>query len=172
MVFQLPTDSVARYETDQTQCTAFSIDQIRGYFVSAKHCNLGQMPDGIKVKKVSDDKVDLMLLESTTVKAPALKIATTPPKVGDEVRLLGYPVGFYQPATFFGHVSMTEADFGQGKRVMFHEGGGPGMSGGPVLNKAGEVISVIHEAGEVPSVVVFGSQLKDLREFTDGFRSR
>ena len=92
-----------------------------------------------------------MVIEVPDLTRPALRLAKTNPKIGDEVASLGYGYGLERPMFRTTHISDDE--------TYIHENGigGPfmvtddvcvgGQSGGPVINHAGEVVLIVQRGG-------------------------
>ena len=91
----------------------------------------------------ADSAADLAILD-TGLMVPALPLATSPPRVGEWVVVLGNPFGAGLTATV-GIVSgapgaITTA--GLADRVQINASVNPGNSGGPVCNVRGEVVGI------------------------------
>lgn len=166
--------SVERLEFDEPgHCTAFSINQKEGYWLTASHClePAGMYIRGKLAKEVKVDlNMDLLILQSE-VKAPALKLASTRPNEGDVIVSVGYPQWSEKLVVFWGRVvypnASLSADLNPG--MVGHEGGGPGMSGGPIVNEKGKVVSVLLGGAPMPSLLVFGPSWSDVVRFTRGY---
>jgi S1-C subfamily serine protease len=129
-------------------CTGFAINQAKGYFLTASHC------DGEKVriagtasfKMFKDERKDLMVLRAINLDlGPAIKLAKTDPDIGTAVASIGYGFGLEQPMFRLGNISHTRIEIEElsGPFVMIDANYVPGQSGGPVLNDQGELVSIV-----------------------------
>ena len=132
-------------------CTAFSINKLQGYWLTAGHCKgdgyiIGEQKD---IREIRFDKsLDLMILFGPRVEA--LRWESRTPKAGDEIHLSGYLEAMDILWTVYGKVvfplvSNIEGDYWPSNMVLDVRSGG-GMSGGPVFSKRGRVIGV-HQGG-------------------------
>lgn len=95
-----------------------------------------------------DSSLDIAVLHVSDLQAAPLQFATTDPAVGTEAVVLGYPGGgafTFTPARVLEHFTAISGDiYGENeiRRSVFalHADVQPGNSGGPVLNRAGQVI--------------------------------
>ena len=124
-------------------CTSFSINKAKGYWLTARHCALdGTMFHNKPITWIGyNDALDLAIFEADFM--DSIKLATGPPQVGDEVIIIGYPLGSIDPIVFFGRVSnpLARVDATQTKAI-FNLIGLPGNSGGPILDKSGRLIGI------------------------------
>lgn len=164
-------ESTVAITSDQGHCSGIrvSVKQV----LTAAHCEsfvgsdgkIGGSPARL-VKK--DDKLDLMLLESDQIGPPAA-IAKVEPEVGSETVAIGWPAGWdlVKPLPFFGHVQAVNVKFAADvpEKNLFHEGGGPGMSGGPFVDKAGAVVGMVELEQEFPSISIASPTVKQIRRF-------
>ena len=128
-------------------CTASSVGD--GEWLTKAHCVThgrqvyisGEPAAVIK----ADDNVDLALVKTRFVKAPALRVAVKAPSALDVVVMLGHPMGFYQVVATTGWVSVPEwREPGMAFPLMLVQiVGAPGNSGSSILNTRGEIISVL-----------------------------
>ena len=132
-----------------TVCTAFSIDQQRGLFLTAAHCLAENMTlDGqIAWVVYRNEKLDLAVLESRGAYRPALKPCAENAKVGDMVVAVGHAYGLPVLSARIGHVAIAYAEipFAQGGTNFFMVTDFAligGMSGGPMLGETGCVIAI------------------------------
>lgn len=152
--------SIAFLDGAQGSCTAFVIDQNRGYVLTAAHCYMegkgeegGMQVDNIPAKVVAkDQKKDLMVLKVEGINRPALKLAAHNPKVGEEVASYGYGLGLEHPLFRVTHVSSTDTTIdGSGLPeglIAVDSQFVAGQSGGPVVNTNGEVVMVVEAGGQ------------------------
>jgi S1-C subfamily serine protease len=141
-------------------CTAFSINDLRDYFLTAAHCFGKKMTIGGHEARLVylDDSSDLMVLmvpESGEV--PAIKMAKlrdcqdgTRDYVcqGEEIGAMGYGLALAGPQFRPGWVavtSMTISDwFGPSEYMLLNAFSYvPGMSGGPVFNHDGRLVGIV-----------------------------
>jgi S1-C subfamily serine protease len=148
---------------DDTHCTGFVINDqaIRkddskakvDYILTADHCDAPDLlADNMPAKVLyKDAKKDLLVLEVDDTERPALKLAKSDPKIGDEVASYGYGFALERPMFRVTHIA-------DDKTYIPEEGiGGPfivtdavfvgGQSGGPVVNQAGEVVMIVQRGG-------------------------
>jgi S1-C subfamily serine protease len=164
--------SVVRIEVDFNgkagSCTAFSIDEGQCRYLTAKHCTVGKVTIGFLPLDVidADDAADLALLQGRHLCMPALALGGQP-KAGDATIAIGYPLSspkpLLVPSMYQGHFDA----FNQGNNVATFSGNSiPGMSGGPIVNHRGDVISVVLGGGNPSQVyqnVGFGVPYVSLR---------
>jgi S1-C subfamily serine protease len=149
--------SVVPIERDDkgVSCTGFIInskvrkdDKDLTYVLTAAHCEAPKMwadqADANVVAKNTEK--DLLVLATEHLDRPALKLAKDDPSVGDQVGAFGHGYGLEKPIFRLSHISA--------QTYIPYEGlGGPlymtdstfvgGMSGGPVINAAGEVVMMV-----------------------------
>ncbi len=135
----------------RTICTAWSINQQKGLWATAAHCVLAedQMPGGPALVEVRflhgqpapavfvNAETDLAVVQSpdratTLLKGPA-------PIVGDKVSVFGFFWGGPTPTYLEGYI----ANLSLRGYMIFDMRAGPGHSGSPILNRKGEVVSVL-----------------------------
>lgn len=131
-------------------CTAFSINEAKGYWMTAAHCTqdddgkpytftIGDSGEAVKLVAVFSD-VDIAIV-SSDIKAEGFKLATETPARGDYVTVVGFGYGFVPATTFWGRVSNTIQIEGR-RYLLFDMRVWPGHSGSPIRNAKGEVVSV------------------------------
>lgn len=143
-------------------CTAFSINDLRDYFLTAAHCYGKVMTVDKHPARVVylDHESDLMVLtvpESGEV--PEVKPLAKPRECkdgsvgyvcqGEEIAAMGFGFGGYVPLLKTGNVSAINVllpDWGFGDRESMLLSGFayiPGMSGGPVFNADGKIVGIV-----------------------------
>ena len=138
-------------------CTVFSVDEKKHYFLTAAHC-VGEhdaMGDfhlsyTLTIEKKTaqpftvDLEHDIAALVAPDTKVPDLKLATDDLDFGDEVYMAGHPLGWDALILVTGKVAAPHTIF-QDKYhwTIFDITVGGGNSGSPVLNKKGEVVSIM-----------------------------
>lgn len=164
--------SVVYLDGEAGHCTAFAVSVRQ--FLTAKHCidSMGKLSINNEESVVItiDHKHDLALISGPII-AP-LEMASREPELGDEVVLIGWPRDWadQKPLLFFGRVAalkiaMKVDDNQKHEMNFFHEGGGGGMSGGPIVNTHGQVVGLIQASATYPSVSVAGATVESIRKF-------
>jgi len=145
-------------ENAQGSCTGFVSNASarkgeKDFVITAAHCDgdklfVDHMPAIVVYKDV---KKDLMVVEVEDTGRPALKLASSNPKIGDPVASYGY--GFGMERAMFRTASVSDTAF----YIPENGIGGPfividaefvgGQSGGPVVNPAGEVVLIVQRGG-------------------------
>lgn len=153
-----------------SMCNAFPISK-DGYWVTAGHCTtetpltIDGMPAEITEVNFS---IDVAVLHSKSLSDSSVFKPGKAPKIGDPIYAIGFP-GVPKPPVnsliFFGHVSSPDMilyeELGVHKMVL-HEGGGPGMSGAPIVDKSNRVISLVQGGIPYPSNIVYGPTFADM----------
>lgn len=147
--------SIVEVENTQGRCTGFVIDPAHGdkgktdLIMTAAHCDGDELfADRSPAKVISKDtKHDFLIVEVSDTDRPALSLAATNPLPGDEALSYGYGYGLDRPLLRVAHISDDSTYIPEGGI------GGPflvtdvsfvsGMSGGPVVNAAGEVVMIV-----------------------------
>ena len=152
-VQNLVTDE-AGVESLQTVCTAFSIDEQRGMFMTANHCiDSKQIRVNWSIAWVvkADVALDLAVLQSPGVRLPALKPYTGIILAGMDIAAFGHAYGWELPLFRAGHVSHPYMLVPEVKAQFPHLDGRfmvtdfaliGGMSGGPIVTPDGFIISI------------------------------
>ena len=151
---------------DTNVCTAWSINERKGLWMTAAHCVVGLVvsEDQQALRLVVDDHLfiadqhasvvkydtdaDLAMLRAD-VHEPGLKLGAYP-HVGDEVTVYGFPGGLRAPFATWLRVSNTFMKFGYPGEVGFMVLDGsvwPGHSGSPVIDRKGKAIAVVQAHG-------------------------
>jgi S1-C subfamily serine protease len=132
----------------------------------------------------SDTKLDLAVLAAETRSATWLPLSDgVSPKLGEEVHAIGYPFHglFDQGLTVTGgNISALPSASDPAKRVMLTAPVQPGNSGGPVLNRRGQVVGVVvsraddlkvlEGTGSLPQNMNFAVSTEPLLSFLDEAR--
>lgn len=155
----------------ETVCTTFSINEAKNYFLTANHCDLRESfinGDGDTTTGTDDHKIwvegheafpiyqnpdlDIMVMVVPDLDEPALHL-THEVSTAEPVMSYGWGFGLDLPIIRIANVAIPSAEFPQ-VFENFHYGSKDatytlydapfihGQSGGPILNTAGEVVSV------------------------------
>lgn len=138
-------------------CTAVSINQARRYWLTAAHCVSDlQMAytvrDAPAVVVMRDVLQDLAVLVVPDLDVPGRPLSRTAPAAGQWVAVAGYQglTGMQAPVLTFGWIAhptlvlFPDAPEPWNKPFMLIQAAGaPGSSGSPVLNSAGELVSIV-----------------------------
>jgi len=151
-------------------CTAFSINQARHIYMTAGHCNgidmkLDGNPTGLLYR---NDANDLMVLQTAAPGKPALKARTKDIKQGLSVAALGYGWGWDQPMLRTGAISIADIspkDFGSRPHTLFDFPFIGGMSGGPIVDSDGHLVSIVQQSN-TREVAGMGQTLKVILDAT------
>ena len=149
--------SVFTVETDWGLGSGFIAwtDGDASYLLTANHVVDGQLTGAITVERKGgswsgelsavDPKHDLAVIRISAKPAGARPLwqtpRTTPPRAGDELLLLGSPYGLYGTVTT-GIVSRVTSS-----AIQTDAAANPGNSGGPALDKNGNVVGVLVAGG-------------------------
>ncbi len=136
------------WASDEGSCSAFSINERKGYYITAYHCfaRQGMFVGGVAAQEIAAyPDYDLAVIGSRA--RPALKLGPKP-TLGDEVLSLGYGYGAPFTTPVVGLVaSHSEMYPESGYSVVPLQWQAPtfynGMSGGPIVNHSGQVVGVV-----------------------------
>jgi V8-like Glu-specific endopeptidase len=153
-------------------CTAFSINQQKHFYATAAHCVDSTEPDLPIPHLMSQRSVTVMMqkdLDLAVIRGPfgrpALRLADIDPNVGDDVNLLGYPLGSMDVVIYSGTIVSRRATDHRGQFfTVFFCLAAPGDSGGPVLNLDGQVISIVQVGWGLTGMWTGGATLDMLRK--------
>jgi S1-C subfamily serine protease len=130
-------------------CSGFVIDQRTSNMLTAAHC----VPEGLEVQVSDGTKAEVLFKDDAkdvaVLKFPrkVLGQSLRPGKVAkttDEVMAAGYPFGADQPVFQSGRVAQSVLFVGPGDdRVIVQPAYNGGMSGGPVVDATGKVVSIV-----------------------------
>ncbi len=152
-------DSVVTVQTESGTGSGFIVSA-DGLIVTSWHVIDGAasvtvvLPDGTKLAATvvrTDQKHDVALLDVIATGLPALHLANEKAQIGETVIALGTALGEFPDTVTLGIVSglNRSIDVGSGRSVSSLSGVlqtdaalNPGMSGGPLLNIAGQVVGI------------------------------
>lgn len=140
------------HEDATATCSGFFIDSKRHYILTDAHCDGADLRvEGSAATRIyKDDDRDLMVLSDYFIFGPALRLAPKPPVVGEEVGSLGTGLGLSQPMFRIAHVATVglQVTVYPGIYVALDKAFIHGQSGGPVVNRRGEVIGIVNSTQE------------------------
>lgn len=145
-IFTKVEHSLVIVTNEEGFCTGFVINAAKGTILTAAHCIGGEeKADGqeAEILKVDKDN-DLAVLRIEDCKKPPLLPRIKPVEPGLAVASLGYAYRLPHPVFRTGYVSYGPAllpDF-KGEAVMIDYTPLKGMSGGPVIDGEGNVVSI------------------------------
>lgn len=156
--------AVVRIETDLGSGSGFIIDS-DGLIMTNNHVIVDAeeitvyLDDGASYDGIVKNREmigDLAIVEIDATKLPVLRLGDAGQlSLGQQVLVLGYPLGSENVSPTSGIVSSVEFDSGRGITwVKTDSAVNPGNSGGPLLNLQGEVVGVV--ASKVVGVAVEG----------------
>lgn len=147
--------SVVFITTTEGACTGFVINANpkpgKDHLLTAAHCDGKELfADSVPARVIwKDAKRDLMVLEVDDLDRPALTLAVKNPNQGDEIGSLGFGYALETPMFRIAHVAnaaLTLPDVEGGPFVAIDAAYVGGMSGGAVVNHAGEVVSIVQRS--------------------------
>lgn len=161
-------------------CTAFSINRSQRFYQTAAHCYGDQMHVGAHMARpvFYRPEKDLMILEIPGLAKPALRAARDTAPAGTPVAAVGFGQGLEQPSVRSGAVQIADIlrilvigdifDFVtyEERFTQFDFTFEPGMSGGPVVDQDGRVVSVV-QAGS--TIVGYGRPLRVILDETASY---
>jgi S1-C subfamily serine protease len=162
-------ESVVFVQAKGTKCTGFVINSAakgdKDYIQSAAHCAGEEIfADSMLARIIfKDTQHDLMVLEVDDTERPALRLAATNPKTGQEIASLGFGYALARPMFRTAHVSDDAAempDIEGGPFIMIDAAYVGGQSGGPCVNLAGEVVSIVQMGNTVMGLGVGAERIR------------
>ena len=187
--FEKARYSIVALLHDGGNCTAFSINETDKYFFTAYHCinedrNMLLWKETIpnyvfqgtfRVRRVVKKSLELDL---AILEADYGMIAMVPgkePQRGQELASIGYAFSESEPFILSSIVaSVKDANaYGQKRRIVLKDNQDlSGMSGGPVIDRRGEVVTMVQQGltvnGQV-SNIAYGTSIKQIKEFAKGY---
>jgi len=169
------SQSVVFVENENGSCTGFIINSEwtrdkdhpdSDLVMTAAHCNGPGLFVDNEVATVlwKDSKHDLMIVQIDDTGRPAISVAKANPVQGQEVVSYGYGAALSKPMFRLAHVSIVDItipDVDGGPFVMIDAGFVAGQSGGPVINDAGEVVSIVQRANGLLGIGVGAEIIRD-----------
>jgi S1-C subfamily serine protease len=146
-------ESIVNIEVNGGRCSGFVIDNEKDLVLTAAHCDGEKMYVDLAPAKIraKDVKNDLMVLEVEGIDAPALKLASKNPKIGEEVASYGFGWGLVRPIFRVAHVSDDRTAIPElegGPWILVDGEFVAGQSGGPIVNVKNEVVSIVQRGGD------------------------
>lgn len=138
---------------NKTLCTAFSINQQRGYYMSAAHCLIEGTPfiDGHPSQLLfQDDALDVAVFRTESFRW-ALPPSRKPIVVTERLMAYGYGYGLAQPLFKELRVAGVNIAFANDSWSLVDSSVIPGMSGGPIINLRGEVVGLVQQSDTLTS---------------------
>ncbi len=164
-VYNRVAQSAVFLDSPHTTCTAISISEQRGMFLTAAHCTSEQVDgytlDGQPATVVwVDRKLDLAVLASQGARRRAIAPRHDSLVVGEEVALYGHGLGMHEARLRIGNVSVLSilvvgphGETPSGPYLMIDTAALPGMSGGPLVDLDGRLVGVVQISSYVESGV-------------------
>jgi S1-C subfamily serine protease len=147
-------------------CSGFVINESKNFVLTDSHCQ----KDIVYVDKIPAEVVavdvqqDLMVLEVEDLDRPALKMADSKPRRGQQIATDGYGMVLLKSLFRTAHVSAVDTpitDIQGGPFVVTDAAFVGGQSGGPGVNEAGEVVMIVQRASGLVGVGVNVEIIKD-----------
>ena len=186
-VFMQVQKSVVQLFHARGTCTAFSINQQKGYYLTAAHClgeNMAMWKEAttatgtqhtFRVLRVlgSSIELDLAVLEAAEG-LQGLPRGRVPNK-GDEVASIGYAFGEPEPfiiGAIITHIKEARS-YGRYRHIIMKDNQDiGGMSGGPVVDTKGRLVGMVQQGVVIDaqvSNIAYGTAIDDLYEFTKSY---
>lgn len=164
------SQSVVYVESTEGSCTGFVVNahakNDKDLILTAAHCDGDKLFADNAVARVvwKDGKRDLLILEVDDTGRPAVVLAKSNPVQGEEIASFGYGMGLEKPMLRIAHVSnaaIQVPDVEGGPFVMIDAAYVGGQSGGPVINAAGSVVSIVQRASGTVGIGVGAETIRD-----------
>lgn len=162
-------ESVVYIENAEGSCTGFVIHSSykndTDLVLTAAHCDgASLMVDNMPARTVwKDAKQDLLVLQVEDTGRPSVAVSKQDPTQGAEIASFGYGMGLEKPMLRIAHVanpSISLAEVEGGPFVMIDAGYVGGQSGGPCINTAGEVVSIVQRASGLVGIGVGAERIR------------
>ncbi len=156
------TSSIVRITSSDGSCTGFVIET--HLVLTADHC-LGEDMEADKQPATvvsADEGTDLLLLFVPTLAKPALAFEDVPVTRFEMLTAIGYGFGWTQPTVIRATVMLVSQapDEGVAPGIVVQGGYIHGMSGGPVVDDNGKVVSIAQQVSEGTGYGVDTKQIK------------
>ncbi len=119
----------------------------------------------------SDEKLDLAILRSKLSSSNAMTIASDSVLVGERVYAVGNPFGLGITVSH-GIVSALPGTVGPNSGLLTDAPINAGNSGGPLINRRGEVVGVVTRRGRVGSGIGFATPAAELARLLEQVRQK
>lgn len=142
-----------------------------GQLLSCHHVSRIGGLKNVRMVATSPD-AELALMEVTDANFYPLSLTTDPPRLGDEVWAVGSPYG-YRGSVSRGIISGVDRSLTMPNGVELHNllqtdaAVNPGSSGGPLVNRRGEVVGVIAAYRDGARGIAFAIPAAQVRAFLD-----
>lgn len=151
--------AVIYIETSKGSCTGFIINTVEKLALTANHCDPEDgspiWADKVRAEvKAKDSKKDLLVLriEDLDPSRTALSLASKNPVTGQEVASVGFGYGLdsvqFRRTTVSSNAITLPNNVNPGPFVGINNSFTPGQSGGPVLNRQGNVVAIVQLGDE------------------------
>jgi S1-C subfamily serine protease len=166
-------ESIVYINSADGSCTGFVIDaDAKGdtdRILTAAHCDSEPghplFADSAIARVIwKNAKADLMILEVADTGRPAINVGKKNPKTGEEIASYGFGMALERPMLRTAHVADEAAvipDVEGGPFVMIDAAYVGGQSGGPCINAAGEVVSIVQRASNLIGIGVGAETIRD-----------
>jgi len=132
------------------ECSAFSINQKKHHYLTAAHCAGELKVNGFPASiDYLNDKLDVMVITVSGYSQKALRASVKDLRMGEEVAAYGYAYGWEAPFLKTGYISIPSASspmFGNRPITFVTFAFIGGMSGGPVVDSSGDVVTLVNQS--------------------------